>query len=300
MPSKRRIFDIVVRHRIDVQRYARFEAARRLRRLAKEDAKLVGLILGRADNATGEIRGLRARQLMKAAAALRVESIGSLKAEVRDALVAFGQQETATVARMMTAGVGLPVKWNPVELQRMRAAVTQVPFSGGKSNARTLAQWFADMTKADQVRVHGAIQLGIIRGETNETIVRRLAGTAANRYADGVLSITRRRAEGIVRTAVNHVANEAQIAWGAANDDVIVGFEIIAMLDERTCETCEEANGKGVANGEHDLPDGMEENEDGPPPFHLFDRCGLVPVFDLEGLADKVDESALDDSEEAA
>lgn len=293
MASRRRIFDAVVRHRIDVQRYARDESGRRIRQLAREDARLVGLIRQRADRSAGR----RSRQLLTATSELRAESIRGVRTELESALLTFGKQETATIARMMTAGVGEPVPWNPVGMARIQSIVTEQPFGGGKNAPRTLARWFGELTQADQTRLHDALQLGIANGESTDTMIRRLTGTRANGFADGVLSITRRQAETVVRTAVNHTANAAQLAWGDENSDVVSGYEWTAMLDERTCAMCDDLNGGFLAQSGGDAPDGMEAIDQSPP-AHPACRCALVPVFDLDRLADKVPDEDLSDDEE--
>ena len=48
---------------------------------------------------------------------------------------------------------------------------------------------------------------GVVQGEDVDTLVRRIRGTRAQRYADGVMEVNRRGAEAMVRTAVAEVLN---------------------------------------------------------------------------------------------
>jgi SPP1 gp7 family putative phage head morphogenesis protein len=295
-----RAFDAIIRHRINVQRFMRGEVADVLDLIGTKDAQLVEELRRRLPHvAVGDIRGLRLRKLMQATFARRVEAFAEAKAEVREQLVAFGRVEAQAVNRMMGAAVSDAVAFNPVRAAQIREAVTRTPFSGGKDAARTLGQWFGDMAKADQRRLLGAIQLGIHNQETVDTIVRRIAGTRANGYKDGVLAVTRREAETVVRTAINHTANEAQRAWGEENADVVAGFQWSSMLDERTCGICKRRDGKFVAVGRNQPPEGMEV-ADGSPPAHFQCRCTLVTVFKLDDLADKIDDADEDSEERAA
>lgn len=153
--------------------------------------------------------------------------------------------------KIVIPGVG----FNPIRQAALEHAVTQTPFAGGRSGgARTLDKWFGDLRVADQQRLRGALQLGIQRQETVNQTVARIAGTKANRYADGLLAISRREVEAIVRTSVNHTANSAQVAWAQANRDVVSGMTWTAMMDERTCDVCEGLNGSTVQVDDDDVP----------------------------------------------
>lgn len=280
--------DSIIRHRINVQRFMRGEVAATMKVLGVEDARLVTMLRERLPHTkVGDIGGKRLKNLMRSAYEMRAETFSTTRTEVRRRLLAFAKVEGQATGRIVGAAIDNAVSFNPIRMETVREAVTKNPFSGGRNAARTLSQWFDDLKRADQRRLLGAIQLGVHAQESTDTIVRRIAGTRANKYQDGILAMTRRDAEVAVRTAVNHTANAAQIAWGEANKDVVLGFEWSSMLDDRQCDECEGLNGSFVPVGDNDPPDGMAVANQ-TPPAHPQCRCTLLPVFDIDGVADRV------------
>lgn len=288
MPARRRDFDAIVRHRIDLQRYAKREASVVLRLMAETDSETARMLRDRLPNLkAGDIRAARAKALIKSVKEQRREGIAHVYGAFRRDVIDLAKAEAETVGRMMAATVRAPVSFNPIDAARMRAAVLDTPMAGGRTAASTLSQFFGDMAVGDQRRLLGAIQLGISRDQTTDTMVKTIVGTRANGYTDGVMAITRREATQAVRTVVNHVANSAQLEWAMANRDVCIGLEISNILDERTCDECRDLDGKFYPTTDAPAPDGMETT-DKIPPIHRQDRCATVPVFDLERLATKM------------
>lgn len=280
-----RIFDSIVRHRIDLQRYTRREASVLLGIMAGEDAKLVGLLRERLPRIVtpGQVD-----ELMHSVRGMRAASFGKVRDVLAGDLVELGKVEGTVATRLAQTAIGVPVPFNPVREQAIRASLSQPMFGAGR-DGKTLAGWFDGLKAADQGRLTEAVQLGIRRQETVDAQVRRIAGTRANDYADGLLAIPRRAAESAVRTGVVHIANVAQKEWGKANADVVIGFERVEMLDERTCEECAAPDMAGafIPNGDREPPAGMELARHGELE-HPNCRFTTVPVFDLDALADKM------------
>lgn len=297
MASHTAIFDAVIRHRLQLQRYARKEAAVILGLFGREDAKLVELLRGRLPRlSVGNVGAAHVAELLDAVRAMRGASFETVRDAIRGDLVELGRVEGVAVGRLARGAIGLPVPFNPVRQQAIAASLSQPIFGGGRGAGVSLEAWFADLRAADQGRLTEALQLGIRRQEPVDVQVRRIAGTRANRYADGLLAIPRRAAETAVRTGVVHVANVAQREWNRQNADVVIGSEWVSMLDKRTCEECEGLHGGFAGNIGRPAPDGMVDLGDVAPPAHPSCRCTLVPVFDLDALTDKVP----DEDQEAA
>lgn len=146
---------------------------------------------------------------------------------------------------------------------QLKAAVDARPFQG-----RLLKEWYAQFTEASQQRLRGAIRMGFVEGETIDQMVRRIRGTATLRYKDGITEITRRGAEALVRTAVNHTANVARTEVYKQNDSVIKGVQWVATLDGRTTLVCASRDGN------------LFPIDSGPrPPAHINCRSTTVPVM---------------------
>ena len=131
-----------------------------------------------------------------------------------------------------------------------------------------LKDWFGKLSGDTAFRVNREIRAGMVNGEGIEKIVRRIKGTRAANYSDGILNASRHNLRSVVRTAVANVSNAASDATYAGNEDVLKGTEIIGTLDARTCLTCGNLDGKVFPVGEGKRP-----------PFHFSCRCRTAPVL---------------------
>ncbi len=291
MAPRRSIYDAIIRHRIDLQRYSKREAAVVLDLMGHEDSRLVTMLRGRLPHLAPGVTGApRTAELLGSVRALRAESFARVRGQLAADLFELAKVEGAAIERIAVTALRAPVRFNPLREGALRSAVADPIFGGGRGAGQTLTQWFSSMAQADQQRLRGAVELGVNRQEPVDVQVRRIAGTRANGYQDGLLSISRREAEAAVRTGVVHVANAAQVEWNRANADVVTGSQWVAMMDERTekCDVCPGLDGGFVPNGHSPAPAGMEDLGEVSPPAHPNCRCTLIPIFDLDALADKV------------
>ncbi len=152
-------------------------------------------------------------------------------------------------------------------LNQVVAAVKARPFQG-----RLLREWLSGAEDGAAARVRDAIRQGFVEGETVDQIVRRLRGTRAAQYKDGILEISRRGAEAMVRTAVTHTASVAAQETYKALGDLVVGVEWVATLDNRTTLLCASRDGK------------VYPVDSGPrPPAHINCRSTTIPRLDGMG-----------------
>jgi SPP1 gp7 family putative phage head morphogenesis protein len=102
-------------------------------------------------------------------------------------------------------------------------------------------------------------------------------------YEPGLLKKARRNAEALVRTSYQTVMSEARQDAYRANDDVIKGTELCAVLDQRTTLICRGYDGKTWdLNGKPIPPNTLPQRI---PPLHWGCRSVLVPVMkDLEEI----------------
>lgn len=266
MAPRRKVFDAVIRHRVDLQRYSRTEASAMIRLMGNEDARVIDLLRKMLPRTLERPTAASVSSLLSRVTVTRGESFVRAKEKLFGDFVRLAEGEGVTIGKMMAKAVGVPVPFNPVSKLVARQSVER-PFGKPKI---LMGTWFKDMAKADRGRLTSAITGGIARQETNETIIRQLAGTARAGYADGTLGAARRDIEMAVRTGTNHVANAAMESWVKANSDFVLGSVWTALLDERTCDVCEGLDG---------------EMTDEVPPAHRGCRCTKVPEFDLDALA---------------
>jgi len=156
---------------------------------------------------------------------------------------------------------------------QITAAVFNTPLGniGGASGGSLLSGYFDDMSASQVKRIEGAIRLGYAEGQTTADITRRIRGTKAAGYSDGLWAATKRNVESVTRTALQHAANTAREETWKANKSVISMVRIVATLDDRTSAQCQAMDGR-------EFP----VNEGPRPPFHVNCRTGTVAVLDKE------------------
>ena len=117
------------------------------------------------------------------------------------------------------------VDLSPVELmtilpppERIVASVESNPFEG-----KILSEWTAKLEEDSYIRIRDAVRMGIVEGESYNQITKRVIGTKALRYSDGVLALNLRQTQALVSTAVAHTTNQARQVFFEANDDIIKG-----------------------------------------------------------------------------
>lgn len=152
------------------------------------------------------------------------------------------------------------------------AIVESRPFQGA-----LLKDWARQLEQSAYTKVRGAVRHGMLLGESIDNIVRRVRGTKAQGFRDGVLAISRREAETVVRTAVSHVAASVKDDVMAANADILRGVVWLGTLDTRTCPVCGIRDGKLYTATDHRPIDHGIPWGAGPGRMHMQDRCTSLP-----------------------
>ena len=147
--------------------------------------------------------------------------------------------------------------------EQIIAAVNSRPFQG-----KLLREVYRELPQAAFRRVRDTIRGGFVEGRTTDQIVRDIRGTRAQGFKDGIVEQTRRQAEAVVRTAVNHTANTAREYTYERNSDLIKGVRWNATLDGRTTLICASRDGVVYKPGK------------GPrPPAHFNCRSSTSPIL---------------------
>lgn len=274
--------DRVVRHELYLKRLAN-EEVRRTRELLlaaeadvqKQIERRMAWIAERGfDSSPFTLRRLEAN--LKEVRAVVRAAHRELGGQLRSSLLGVAKHEAGWAAEAVAgelAGVGVELGVGVAEGPLLSAIVNKQPFQGA-----LLKDWAAKLGEDTFHAVRGAVRQGLLQGEAIGDIVRRLRGTKANDFKDGVLAIRRRNAEAVVRTAVSSVANSAREATWKANDDLVKGVQWVSTLDDRTTPQCQIRDGLEYTldyepRG-HSVPWG-----DGPGALHWNCRSTSVPVL---------------------
>lgn len=261
-------FDASVRHAVLLERLKAGQTRKILAFLREMDREVRSRLSG--DELTGVQRGRLELLLADIGAAIETilqRATRRLTADLRDISAA----EAAFQARALTEAVQNP-RWEAAlpAPQQIHAAVFAAPLAArGAAGGKLLDAFLRDFTQTQVDAVTGVIRRGVFEGKTNAELVREIRGTRALRYSDGILATTKRQAEAVVRTAVQHVSHVARLETMAANATAVKQYEWVSTLDNRTSEICQSLSGQRFPVGEGPVP-----------PAHVNCRSTIVPVLD--------------------
>ena len=276
--------DAALRHQIGLRRYSAGLNKRIAKLLEKADADLTEKLKARLVRFEGkpmDFTGDRWKALLEDVKDARAVALAEYRQTVRTELGTLSTMEAAREVSVLESSLPIEISFAAVAADQLRAIVSSQPFQG-----RLLKEWFQTLEQVDQQRLVQALQLGMTQGEPIDDIVRRVVGTRKNNYADGILSMTRRDAQAIVRTAVNHVSNTARNYVWDANSDVIQARIWTSTLDGRTSAVCRARDGHGAPVGDNPLPEGVPPltPANAKPPAHINCRSVMVAYIDGVGL----------------
>jgi len=213
---------------------------------------------GLSQTGTTRIQGLAAT-IGSVTGRIKQETLQTLQDDLRSLASDESNWQIGAIRETLDADIDLA---SPAP-ETLAAVVNDRPFDGF-----TLQQWFDKLDTSTQDNLVGAVQRGVAQGETTDQIMRRIRGTQATGFTDGVLRTTRNQAETVTRSAVQHVSNQARSELFRANDDVVKKVQWNATLDTRTCPVCMSLDGQTfpVDQGKR-------------PPIHANCRCSVTPVL---------------------
>lgn len=181
----------------------------------------------------------RLEQLIRDLQSLRGEAYRKVHSQLRSEMREFAKLE----AGFTVSALGKAISIVEVQLVLPPPAVLRTLITAQLIRGAFLKEWMAKLSADDGRRLRDTIRLGVIEGQGLDEIVRRVRGTRAQGFRDGILQTSRREAEGIVRTAISFTANAAREAAFIANADVLSGLIWISVLDGRTSPVCQSRDG---------------------------------------------------------
>ncbi len=225
----------------------------------------------------------------------------------QDRLIKIAETVSEQTLRLTNAKIGASLLTVGVPLSTLKALANDKVVEGLAAQ-----EWWTRQRDNLRARFMRTIRQGMFAGETLGELVRRVRGKRELRFKDGIMAITTREAEALIRTSLLSVANAARYETYQANDDVLLGQQWLSVLDSRTTQTCMalsgqawDLNGRPIGNTKLPFP--------GFPPIHWNCRSSLTPILKSweqlareakgnEKLAKKLDkvESAIDKGTQAS
>lgn len=255
------LLDETVAHSVGLQRLSNATVRKIIALINRTEAELIEK-MKRYDNGV-TFTARRLEKLLEALRNINVEAYAAIRAELTNDIKNLAAYEGVFQATLLATTIPVQLDIVTPTASQLYAAVNSRPFQG-----KLLKEWVSDLESAAQSRLRGAIRMGFTEGETIDQMVRRVRGTRALQFRDGITEISRRGAEALVRTAVNHTANTARNHVFEQNSDVIKGVQWVATLDGLTTVLCASRDGQ------------VYPLNSGPrPPAHINCRSTTVAVL---------------------
>ncbi|WBY16622.1 minor capsid protein [Erythrobacteraceae bacterium WH01K] len=260
--------DRAIRHALALQRYSKGLSDRIVRLLNSADKELIEKLAARL--AAIDERGIdngpkttkRIKEMLSEISAINSAIFASIHDTLEGELTDFADAEARGQQKALEKAIVVNVATKLPSPRRIAAIASQTPIQG-----ILLKPWVEGMGKARIERIEQQVRLGLLEGEGTDAIVRRIRGTRAAKYRDGILDKSRRSTQALVRTATTQVSNVAMQETWKANSNLIKGWEFMATLDSRTTVTCAGLSGQVFPIGEGPMP-----------PRHVNCRSISVPV----------------------
>ncbi len=216
----------------------------------------------------GQYKTTRLKKLRDAIREFGAGAGHALKREWDETAPKLAAYEAGYAAAMLGQAVdGLPKL--DIDGAAVYRRAMQTPMSGGAPYGGKLVQDLLDRFPNDQAdRVMAAVRSGVVSGQTSSDIVRAIRGSRALNYQDGIAQIARGSAEMFVRTARNHISNEA---LNDTYERLGVKYVVdVATLDGRTSKYCASIDGR-----RHEVGTSHPK-----PPYHPNCRTIQAPSMD--------------------
>lgn len=268
------IQDRTIRHMVFIERF-KVGAARKIRKILNEEIlpeitakirKRLERILERGTD-LGPSTTVRLIELEREIQKLAQGMSVTLKKQIVDDIGQLTKDEMVWQNKAILDSLGFDLETVIPNPRVVAAIVKKTSFAG-----LVLDDWFDTLSRSTQKNVMVAVNRGIVEGETTDQIIRRIRGTRTLRFKDGVWETTRRQAEAVTRTTINHVSTQARMEYFKENEDIIKGVQWVATLDARTSTICAGLDGK------------VFKIDKGPrPPAHVNCRSTISPILKSAG-----------------
>lgn len=260
-----KLLDKIIRFQVDLRRLEAGER-RKIEKIIKQIEKGVLAQLSGEEVATFNKRKLSA--LLMSVAEPVSEAFAQMQESTAETLTGV------TKLQIKTASADIDEVFIGYSAALPSAAVVSGLTASALINGGPLSDWWAKQESDTIFKFSSAIRQGMVLGENNQQIVRRIVGTRAQ---PGLLDITRNNANALVHTAVQTVSNNARQAVYEQNSDVIQAFSWFTAMDSHVCPQCMALSGREWKNDKGNTPIGHSVPFQ-LPPIHFNDRCVLLPI----------------------
>lgn len=273
------LLDAQTDHAVDLQRYSTGVVRKIIALLNRVDPDLLAQLDAAIERLPAESFTVeRLEALLNSVRMLNAHAYQLIDRELTAELRGFVEYEAGYQYELFRSTIPpqvlVRVAIAPVDIEQVYTAAFSRPFQG-----RLLKEWASSLEADRMQRIRQAVRIGYVENQTGAEIVRRMRGTRAKGYADGLIDLDRRHIETITRTAISHMAGVTRDRFLAQNDDVVKAVKWVSTLDTRTSEGCRLRDGLQYTADTH-LPVGHKVPwGGGPGRLHMQCRSCSAPVL---------------------
>lgn len=228
--------DVANRHAIDLARVEAGSVAKVSSFLGKLESELVTILADNKDLSAKSKQKLETIQ--QSAAAAIGKTYGKIAENYNPDLEGVAKSGAKVATNMVNAIVGVDVAGSVLTEKQLTAVVKDTAIFGHSSGA-----WWAGQEQGLKDKFAAQVQMGYALGEDIDTITRRIRGTKVNNFNDGIMAVSKREGEALVRSSIQTISNTARLESFKAMGDVVKGIEWVSTLDTRTTPICKALDG---------------------------------------------------------
>lgn len=245
------LLDESIAHAVDLQEYSVGVLRRMVALLNRVDTDLVAELAAALERLPVESFTVeRLDLLLQAVRDLNAQAYAAVMGALAAELQAMAEYEAGYQLQLFEEVIPEPVQVRfpiaSVTPAQVYSAAMSRPFQG-----RLLRDWASSVEAGRMAKIREAVRVGYVEGETATQIVRRIRGTRAEQYADGLLQRPRRDLMAVVQTAIGHTAAVAREQFVEANQDIIKAVVWRSTLDTKTSEPCRIRDGRKYEAATH-------------------------------------------------
>ncbi|RTL05715.1 hypothetical protein EKK58_07430 [Candidatus Dependentiae bacterium] len=285
MPDNDEIFeDIVTRQVLSMRLDAKIREDI-LKDLKKLEKKIIQEISD-SDPSGQSFRSKRLNALLKSVRVLIEDAYEEISENFKESVVEFIRLEALKTEKVLASTV--QVSTTAISVEKLKQIYSDTLINGAPSS-----EWWNRQSEKTRQLFEDNMREGLLRGETNEELIRRVRGSKAFKFSDGIFNTSRKEAEALVRTSVQSVANAARLSTFDANDDIISSYRHISTLDSKTSDTCIARDGLRWKADKKRTPIG-HKIPFRQPPLHWNCRSTIIPEIEGVNLLDNAERASVD------
>jgi len=240
------LFDASVKHQIFLQRLSTGTVHKILETLDDVEDDIITK-LAKAD--ITEFSQTRLKGILAEIRKLNQEAFTILEERLGGELHGITEHEADFQARLLEKILPVEISLVRPSVEVLKSIITSKPLAG-----RFIKDEVKDLQLSKIKRIEQALRIGVLEGETNAEIIRRIRGTRALNFKDGILNRSRGDIERLVRTSITHVTARARDELYSRNQNVVKKWRFVATLDSRTSNICISLDGTEYDTGEGPMP----------------------------------------------